>query len=83
MTMVLRDSLGGNCKTRMVATMSPKDEDILESISTCKFAMRVGLIKNDVTRNETVDPGVIIARLKKENAQLKAEIALMKGEDTK
>lgn len=29
MTMVLRDSLGGNCKTRMVATMSPKEEDIL------------------------------------------------------
>ena len=55
----------------------------MESISTCRFAMRVALIKNDVTRNETVDPGVIIARLKKENAQLKAEIALMKGEDTK
>lgn len=29
MTMVLRDSLGGNCKTKMVATMSPKEEDIL------------------------------------------------------
>jgi len=24
MTMVLRDSLGGNCKTRMIATMSSK-----------------------------------------------------------
>lgn len=24
MTMVLRDSLGGNCKTRMIATVSPK-----------------------------------------------------------
>lgn len=65
MTMVLRDSLGGNCKTRMVATMSPKPEDILESIATCKFAMRVALIKNDLSRNETVDPGIIIARLKK------------------
>jgi len=48
-------------------------------LSTCKFAMRVALIKNDMIRNETVDPGVIIARLKKENAQLKAELALMKG----
>lgn len=34
--------------------------------------MRVALIKNDLTRNEVVDPGVIIARLKQENAQLKA-----------
>jgi kinesin family member 6/9 len=83
MTTVLRDSLGGNCKTRMIATVSPKEEDIMESLSTCKFAMRVALIKNDMMRNETVDPGVIIARLKKENAQLKAELALMKGEDTK
>jgi kinesin family protein 6/9 len=41
--------------------------------------MRVALIKNDIERNETVDPGVIIARLKKENAQLKAELALLKG----
>jgi kinesin family member 6/9 len=49
--MVLRDSLGGNCKTRMVATMSPKEEDIMESIATCKFAMRVALIKNDLIRN--------------------------------
>lgn len=45
--------------------------------------MRVALINNTLMRNETVDPGVIIARLKKENAQLKAEIALLKGEDTK
>ena len=45
--------------------------------------MRVALIKNDIERNETVDPGIIIARLKKENAQLKAELALMKGGDVK
>lgn len=46
MTTILRDSIGGNCKTRMVATMSARAEDIMESISTCKFAMRVALIKN-------------------------------------
>ncbi len=45
--------------------------------------MRVALIKNDVERNQTVDPGIIIARLKKENAMLKAELALMKGGEDK
>lgn len=65
MTSVLRDSIGGNCKTRMIATMSAKPEDIKESIATCKFAQRVGMIKNHIERNETVDPGIIIARLKK------------------
>lgn len=35
MTLVLKDSLGGNCKTRMVATIHPKEDNISESISTC------------------------------------------------
>jgi len=65
MNLVLRDSIGGNCITRMIATMSPKEVDMLEAISTCKFAQRVALIKNNIQRNETVDPGVIIARLKR------------------
>ena len=59
--------------------MSPKQEDILETTSTCRFAQRVALIKNEIQKNEAVDPAVIIARLKRENAQLKAEIALLKG----
>ena len=44
MTMVLRDSLGGNCKTKMVATLSPNKEDLYESLSTCRFARSVSLI---------------------------------------
>ena len=38
MTSVLRDSLGGNCKTVMVATASAEAEQTEETISTCKFA---------------------------------------------
>ena len=41
------------------------------------------MIQNRIERNETVDPGIIIARLKKENSQLKAEIALLRGENIK
>jgi len=79
MTMVLRDSLGGNCKTRMIANISAFTDDTEESISTCKFAMRVALIKNVLHKNESLDPALIIKRLKKENAELKAEIALLTG----
>ena len=46
MTLILKDSLGGNCKTRMVATMSPDADDLDESICTCRFAGRVANIKN-------------------------------------
>ena len=44
MTMVLRDSLGGNCKTKMIATVSAEAEDLYESLSTCRFARNVSLI---------------------------------------
>ena len=79
MTMVLRDSLGGNCKTKMIATVNPTPEEIYESLSTCRFAEGVAKIKNDAQKNEVADPAIIIQRLKKENAELKAEIALLKG----
>lgn len=46
LTNVLRDSLGGNCKTAMIATISPESKYIDESLSTCKFSMRVAAIKN-------------------------------------
>jgi kinesin family protein 6/9 len=42
--MVLRDSLGGNCKTKMIATISCEKEDLYESLSTCRFARRVSKI---------------------------------------
>lgn len=80
MTLILRDSLGGNCATKMIATVSAEEGDALESISTCKFAQRVALVKNYAVRNESVDPAVIIERLKRENAALKAELHMLKGE---
>jgi kinesin family protein 6/9 len=83
MTMVLRDSLGGNCRTKMIATVSAEKEDIYESLSTCRFARSVSLIQNKVVRNERVDPGVIISRLKKEVAELKAELNMAKGGEQK
>jgi len=49
MTQVLRDSLGGNCRTVMVATINPADGQLEESISTCRFAQRVALVTNTVS----------------------------------
>ena len=48
MTTVLRDSLGGNCCTAMVATISPSADQLPESIATCRFAQRVAQISNQV-----------------------------------
>ncbi|XP_050989242.1 kinesin-like protein KIF6 isoform X3 [Labeo rohita] len=51
-----------------------------ESISTCRFAHRVALIKNDAFLNEELDPALLIVRLKKEIQSLKEELALVTGE---
>ncbi|KAI9159555.1 hypothetical protein H9P43_008895 [Blastocladiella emersonii ATCC 22665] len=80
MTSILRDSLGGNCKTCMIATLATEDHLIEESISTCRFAQRVALINNRVSVNEELDPYMVIARLKQQILQLKAELALARGE---
>ncbi|XP_050989241.1 kinesin-like protein KIF6 isoform X2 [Labeo rohita] len=80
MTSVLRDSLGGNCMTTMIATVSVERRNTGESISTCRFAHRVALIKNDAFLNEELDPALLIVRLKKEIQSLKEELALVTGE---
>ncbi|CAN0399691.1 unnamed protein product [Lampetra fluviatilis] len=80
MTSVLRDSLGGNCMTTMIATLAVDKRNIDESISTCRFAQRVALIKNEAILNEEVDPRLVIVRLKKEIQQLRDELALVTGQ---
>ncbi|XP_078254896.1 kinesin-like protein KIF6 isoform X2 [Rhinoraja longicauda] len=80
MTSVLRDSLGGNCMTTMVATLSVDKRNLEESISTCRFAQRVALIKNEAILNEEIDPRLVTLRLKKEIQQLKDELAMVTGQ---
>ncbi|KAF1555235.1 Kinesin-like protein KIF6, partial [Eudyptes schlegeli] len=81
MTSVLRDSLGGNCMTTMIATLSLDKRNIDESLSTCRFAQRVALIKNEAVLNEEMDPKLMIVQLKKEIQELKDELALVTGKE--
>ena len=83
MTMCLRDSLGGNCKTRMIANLSADFDDVLESLSTCRFAQRVALVKNTAIVNEVVDPAILVQKQKNEIEELKAELAMLKGKNQK
>jgi kinesin family protein 6/9 len=64
MTTMLRDSLGGNCQTVMIATASADDGAFDESVSTCRFAQRVRKISNEVFMNEELDVDMLIAGFK-------------------
>ncbi|UJR25470.1 hypothetical protein I4U23_006817 [Adineta vaga] len=79
MTSVLRDSLGGNCMTTMIATCSVDKRNIEETISTCRFSQRVALIKNDAILNEELDPRLLINQLRAENLQLRNQISIQDG----
>ena len=52
-----------------------------ESISTCRFAQRVALIKNEALINEELDPKLIILRLKREVDELKNQLAIANNGD--
>ncbi|KAJ3321206.1 Kinesin-like protein kif3a [Boothiomyces sp. JEL0866] len=52
LTRLLQDSLGGNAKTLMVATMSPASYNYDETISTLRYANRAKNIKNKPKVNE-------------------------------
>jgi len=79
LTMVLRDSLGGNCKTAMLATGHLGEQFLIETVSTCRFAQRVALIKQKAFVNEATDPAVLIRQLRQEVAQLKDQVAFLSG----
>lgn len=54
LTMLLKDSLGGNSKTVMFANLGPSDKNISETISTLRFALRAKQIENKPIKN--LDP---------------------------
>lgn len=66
--------------TTMIATCSAERRNLDESISTCRFAQRVALIKNEALVNEELDPKLIINRLKREVEELKNQISMGNGE---
>jgi kinesin family protein 6/9 len=60
MTSVLRDSLGGNCKTVMIANLSPNIENEEETLSTARFAQRCSKLVNDIRINEHLDVNILL-----------------------
>ncbi|KAG5482190.1 hypothetical protein CUR178_06049 [Leishmania enriettii] len=46
LTMLLKDSLGGNSKTVMFANINPSERNVSETVSTLRFADRAKQIKN-------------------------------------
>lgn len=80
LTTLLRDSLGGNCKTVMIATISLDRSNLDETLSTLRFAQRVKLVENDMNKNEKNLYSSKIDMLEKENALLKRRLLRYEGD---
>ena len=76
LTNLLRDSLGCNCKTVMVANIWPEATHLEETVSTLKFATRMMRVSNEASVNVSLDKHLMIKRCEKEIRDLKQELAM-------
>eukprot|EP00826_Nyctotherus_ovalis_P038001 TRINITY_DN3520_c0_g1_i13.p1 TRINITY_DN3520_c0_g1~~TRINITY_DN3520_c0_g1_i13.p1 ORF type:complete len:748 (-),score=180.01 TRINITY_DN3520_c0_g1_i13:240-2483(-) len=85
LTRLLKDSLGGNAKTIMIACVSPYYYE--ETVNTLNYAERAKKIKNKVCRHiKEREPDIekykkIIESLKSEIAELKEKLQVKNNED--
>lgn len=76
LTRLLRDSLGGNCCTVMVACVSPSEKNLDESVNTLRYAERARTITNAVKQNvvKAVMTPAECAAMRGENKMLKTKV---------
>lgn len=74
LTRMLKDSLGGNCRTVMVVTVSPASSQFEETVNTLKYANRAKNITTKPVENKKLVE-FHIAEYKNIIAELRSEIA--------
>lgn len=77
LTRVLQESLGGNSRTTMLATLSPAKRHLAETLTTLRYASRARRIKITAVKNET---GAEVSKLRDEVETLKAQLAAAAGD---
>ncbi len=65
LTHVLKDSLGGNCRTVLIANVWGEAGQLDETLSTCRFAARMANVQCDVTANVVQEGGVRVRQLER------------------
>ncbi|XP_077463203.1 kinesin-like protein KIF14 isoform X1 [Stigmatopora argus] len=78
LTWLLKESLGGNSKTAMIATLSPAASSVEESLSTLRYAQKARTIINVAKVNEDTNAR-LIRDLKAEVEKLRAAQASTRG----
>ncbi|RNA42518.1 kinesin KIF9, partial [Brachionus plicatilis] len=76
LTHLLKDSIGGNCMTRMIANIWPEGRHMEETVSTLRFASRMMNVTVEPAVNEIIDPMRMMQKLDSEVKMLRQELAM-------
>jgi kinesin family protein 11 len=76
LTRLLQESLGGKAKTCIIATLSPSQLAVEESMSTLDYAHRAKNIKNQPTVNQKSTKKVVLKEYCQEIESLKSQLQL-------
>ena len=77
LTRLLKDSIGGNCRTVMIANVSPSSETFEDTFNTLKYADRAKKIKINLKTN-VLNVDFHIAQYAKIVKDLRGEITILK-----
>lgn len=75
---MLKDSLGGNCKTVMIVTISPSETQFEDTLNTLKYANRAKNIRTKAVENKTLVE-MHIAEYKNIIDELRGEVDQLKN----
>lgn len=83
LTFLLKDSLGGNSKLCIIATISPAKSSLDETVSTLDFAKRCTAVRNEAVVNESLTEDVAalqaeVLRLQQSMKQLRLSLSKAK-----
>ncbi|GME73304.1 unnamed protein product [Ambrosiozyma monospora] len=80
LTRLLQDSLGGQTKTRIIATLSPAKISLDETISTLEYAHTAKSIKNRPQVNQALNKKLLISEYIEEIDKLKRDLAATRSQ---
>lgn len=75
LTLMLRDSIGGNCRTSVIVTLSGDEDQLVHSLKSCAFARLARGVNNCARVNRSYDPAIALDALRAQVSELTAALA--------
>ena len=78
-TFLLRDSLGGNCRTTLITTITPAAPNYSETLGTLRFGNNAKSVRNDARINQDMSEQGLLLAYERELQKLREELERASG----